>query len=606
MCGIYGCLNFDNKIVDTKTLNNLSNGMIHRGPDNQGFLIDKNFGFGMRRLSIIDLDGGNQPIFNETKNLSIVFNGEIYNYKEIKDKLIQKGHVFQTEGDTEVIIHLFEEKGIDCVNDLNGEFSFAIWDKIKRQLYIARDRFGVKPLYWYQNNKSFYFSSDLLALNRIIGEKVSKTSILNYLIYSYVPAPQSIFKNIFKLEPGHNLTIKNNKVEKRKYWNLNKKKINKSVIEIKNEIDYLLKDSIKLRLNSDVPLGIMLSGGIDSSTIALYASKELDNISSYTIKYIDKEEKDSISGRFVAEKFKLNHNEYEFFSKNEISSIDEILFKIDEPISDNALIGSYKISKLAHDQKRKVLLSGAGADEIFGGYDRHVRDSIFSSWGFVKLPFYLKWLLNPIVNLFRPGFSLTLKNEARLFFCSISGINLHLLTKISKDSKLFQNVLKKLDEKEKNFKVFNTLKRMQTDLENYLPNNILSLADKASMATSVECRVPFLDHRLVEYCFSLNEKELILDDKKKGLLKSHLTKHFSYDFLERKKEGFNAPTSDWIFKNFEKIINEFKNSPSLTLSEIINFKSLLKHIKTKNKIESYSETIYSLYILNRWLNIHNL
>ena len=158
----------------------------------------------------------------------------------------------------------------------------------------------------------------------------------------------------------------------------------------------------------------------------------------------------------------------------------------------------------------------------------------------------------------------------------------------------------------KNFKVFNTLKRMQTDLENYLPNNILSLADKASMATSVECRVPFLDHRLVEYCFSLNEKELILDDKKKGLLKSHLTKHFSYDFLERKKEGFNAPTSDWIFKNFEKIINEFKNSPSSTLSKIINFNSLLKHIKTKNKIESYSETIYSLYILNRWLNIHNL
>ena len=173
MCGIYGCLNFDNKIVDTKTLTSLSNGMIHRGPDDEGFLIDKNFGFGMRRLSIIDLDGGNQPIFNETKTLSIVFNGEIYNYKEIKKKLIQKGHVFKTKSDTEVIIHLFEEKGIDCVNDLNGEFSFAIWDKVKRQLYIARDRFGVKPLYWCQKNRSFYFSSDLLALNQIVGKSIT-------------------------------------------------------------------------------------------------------------------------------------------------------------------------------------------------------------------------------------------------------------------------------------------------------------------------------------------------------------------------------------------------------------------------------------------------
>lgn len=606
MCGIFGCLNFENKIVDIKTLKKLSGHMIHRGPDDEGFLIDKNFGFGMRRLSIIDIEGGKQPIFNETKKLSIVFNGEIYNYRELRKNLIQKGHIFQTESDTEVIIHLFEEKGTDCVIDLNGEFSFAIWDKIKKELFIARDRFGVKPLFWHHKDKSFCFSSDLLALNGIVGEKISKTSILDYLIYSYVPAPQSIFNNIYKLEPGHYLTVKKNKVEIKKYWEINIKKLKKSTKEIKNEIDNLLKDSIKLRLNSDVPLGIMLSGGIDSSAISIYSSKELDQLSSYTIKYIDKDQKDSINSRFVAKKLKLNHNEYVFNSKNEISSLDEILNKIDEPISDNALIGSYKLSKLAHTQKRKVLLSGAGADEIFGGYERHFKSSVFSSWGFLKLPIYIKWLFNPLINFLRPGYSLTLKNEARLFFCSISGTNLFLISKINKDSKLFQKSLKKLDAKKKHFKVFDAFKRMKIDLENYLPNNILSLSDKASMATSVECRVPFLDHRLVEYCFSLKEKDLFLNRKKKGLLKFLLEKHFSLDFIERKKEGFNAPTSDWVKKNHKKIVNEFKNSPSSTLNKVIDFESLLIQIMNKNKIESYSETIYSIYILNRWLNIHNL
>ena len=608
MCGIFGILNFQKKEIDLNDLKKLGNQMIHRGPDAVGFFKEKSFGFGMRRLSIVDIEGGNQPIFSQNKKACIVFNGEIYNYQNLRDTLINKGYRFKTSSDTEVIVQLYQEMGRDCVKELNGMFSFAIWDFEKKQLWIARDRLGIKPIYWHSNKDSFSFSSDLLAFKSLIKVKINQSSIIKYLGYGYIPSPHTIFKNIFKLEPGCELVISGEKIKKNKYWSLQKTKSLNSYSENKKELKKILNDAIKIRFNCGVPFGILLSGGLDSSSIASIASNYIDksNINAYNVNYIDKSGKDSHFARQVAKKFNFKYNEQDLLSKNNISNLDELLKKIDEPVSDNAILATFNLSKLASKQGLKVLISGAGADEIFGGYDRHLNSKKLSSDTLIRIPKYLKYLIKPLLYIFNPNLVYRIKNKSRNFFCSISGSNLFLISRIIRDKLLFKNLLKDFDENISLFESFSPKAKMKVDLENYLPENILSITDKATMASSIECRVPFLDHRLVEFCFSIKESQIFPDKQKKGMLKDLMKEYLPQKLLHRDKEGFNAHTHSWFMENFEHIREDFKIKLSPTLDKLLN-KSKLERILLKSKKNiKYSETFYSLFLLNRWLNIHKL
>ena len=608
MCGIFGILNFKNKEVSLEDLKKLSNQMIHRGPDNEGFYKEKNFGFGMRRLSIVDLDKGNQPIFSQNKKACIVFNGEIYNYKSIRESLIKKGYKFRTYSDTEVIIQLYQEMGRKCVDKLNGMFSFAIWDIEKKQIWIARDRLGIKPLFWYKNKNLFCFSSDLLAFKNLINAKISQNSIIKYLGYGYVSSPDSIFENIFKLEPGCELVISENNFIKNRYWSLQIKESSNSYEENKIQFKKLLHDAIKIRLNCDVPYGLLLSGGLDSSSIASIASNYIDNskINVYNSNYKEKKGEDSFFARKVAKKLKYNYNEHEFLSENEMFNLDKLLKKIDEPVSDNAVLATFNLSKLASNHGLKVLLSGAGADEILGGYHRHFDYRNITSDTFFRLPSFIKLLLLPMISIIKPNLKYKLKNRSRSFFSSISGSNLFLLSRLFKKKKYFIDMLNQFDKNTSLFKELNPMAKMKIDLENYLPENILSITDKATMASSIECRVPFLDHRLVEFCFTVPEDQIFFNKERKGFLKNFMSSDLPQDLLFRKKEGFNAPTESWLEKNFEYVHDDLQNKLSPSLIDLLNKKKLNNMLLKAKKNRRYSETFYSIFILNRWLNIHKL
>lgn len=608
MCGIFGILNFKNKEVNLGDLKKLSDQMIHRGPDDEGFYKEKSFGFGMRRLSIVDLNKGNQPIFSQNKKACIVFNGEIYNYKTLRSNLIKKGYKFKTQSDTEVIIQLYQEMGRKCVNELNGMFSFAIWDIEKKQIWITRDRLGIKPLFWYRDKNTFCFSSDLLAFKNLINVKINQNSIIKYLGYGYIPSPDSIFENIFKLEPGSELIISENDFIKNRYWSVSIKESKNSYEQNEKHFKKLLHDAIKIRLNCDVPYGILLSGGIDSSSIASIASNYIDNskINVYNSNYKEKKGEDSIFARKVAKKFNYNYNEQEFLSKNEMLNLNTLLKKIDEPVSDNAVLATFNLSKLASNQGLKVLLSGAGADEILGGYDRHFYSRKITSDAFLRLPRLIKLLSLPILYLINPNLIFKLKNKSRNFFSSISGSNLFLISKIIRRKRHFINLLNHFDKNITLFSEFTPKAKMKVDLENYLPENILSITDKATMASSIECRVPFLDHRLVEFCFSVQEDQIFLNNKKKGLLKNLMNSKLPKDLLFRKKEGFNAPTESWFEQNFEYVYNDLQNKLSPSLVDLINKKKLISMLLKAKTNPKFSETFYSIFLLNRWLNIHKL
>ena len=592
MCGIFGIFHFDDEKVSHEKLKLMSRNMVHRGPDDEGFFIDGSIGIGMRRLSIIDIEGGKQPICNENGNIQVVFNGEIYNYIELRKQLIDQGYKFKTNSDTEVLVHLYENMGRKCIDQLNGMFAFALWDKRKQMLWIARDRLGIKPLFWNMSSKKFLFSSDLNSLNKVVKSKISPKSLMRYLGYSYIPAPLSIFEDIHKLLPGHELIIKEGKLTDNRYWTLLKNKNRVSVEKASKKLDNLLSESTRLQLQSDVPVGILLSGGIDSSAIAVYAATHLKgkSIRTYTVDFMEKEGLDSFHARELAKSIGAIHTEVKISSDDQIKILDSLINEMDEPIADNAIV--------------KVLLSGAGGDEVFGGYDHHFKGKKYSSSWFANLPPFLRVILKPIWMIYNPALLYKLHNPSREFFTSTSGSNLWMLSQIIKNKSLFKGLIKDFDSKSRSLNNFDSYSRMKLDLKYYLPDNILALTDKATMAASVEGRVPLLDHRIVEYCFSLPQDLNILDGVPKGLFKKTLELKLTSKFIKRKKEGFSAPTSKWITHMARHIQKELIHNTAPLLKEILNINNIDTWLKSDKLKQQGAETLYSLYILNSWLNLH--
>ena len=607
MCGIYGIIYSDQRQVTGSMLESFGDQMIHRGPDDSGHYISGSCGIGMRRLSIIDLAGGHQPISNHENTVHVVLNGEIYNYQELRKSLINKGYQFKTESDVEVLVHLYEEYGREAIQKLNGMFAFALFDESKGEIWIARDRLGIKPLFYCFQGSSFTFSSELKSIAKFTDASLDKDSIVSYLGYSYVPSPQSIFKQIKKLNPGQEMVFKLDRFNfsLNQYWKLQDYEPKKATInELSEELTDLIEDATRLQMISDVPLGLFLSGGVDSSAIASFASDLTGDIplETFTINFENKEGQDANFAREISHSLSTTHHEFNLSANDQLDALNNLMPFIDEPMSDSAIVPTFMLSKKAREYGMKVLLSGAGGDEIFGGYPRHFPGKVGTAAWFSNLPSPLRTSASLILGLYNSTLRTRINNPARNFLVNISGVNFSFLSEALHDQNDYKQLIKKIDSDYSDAHTKSSYPLMKMDLADYLPNNILMLTDKATMAASVEGRVPLLDHRIVEFAFSLKENMNIYQGNQKGLFKYSLKNRLSHELLFREKEGFNAPVHSWVQYWPEIIKTELLDQCSNQMSEIIDTDVIEKWVANPSARRKAGSSIYALFILNKWLN----
>ena len=601
MCGICGIYNFNNSHVEKKNLLILNNEMIERGPDSSGLYVKKNFGFAMRRLSIIDKATGDQPIFSDDKNISLIFNGEIYNYIEIRDQLKSQGIKFQSKSDTEVILKLYEMEGEDFVKKLNGMFSICLHDFKKDKILIYRDRLGIKPLYYFKNEEQFIFSSSLSSIKKLKPViSPSKESCLLFYLFNYFPGSKTAYEEVFKLKPGNVIIISNNKFSIKKYWEL-KKNNNIKYEDSKKQILNLLENSVKINLRSDVPIATLLSGGMDSSVLAFMISKITSLQQTLSVDYIGKKFNEGDNAKLFSDKIGSKHTSIKLDKENFFLTFKEIFSKIDEPNADSALISSFALAKEAKNKGIKVLISGAGADEIFGGYSRYfssLRNNVFGLFQSKKVDSNI----SKIIPYKYKDYFYKLSNSKVSLACNQSGQSFSLIIKLFKDKNSKDFLLNYLESFFLNFKEdffnFNSMVIMENDLKTYLPDNILSGFDKATMLNSIEGRVPYLDHRIVEVFYSTNLDHDYFNDfsKNKKIIRDLFKMKISDKIFKRKKIGFDAPLIEWSVQNSEFYQNDQKKNAMLVKNLDLDF------IDNNINNKSFNQLIYTTNVYNSWLN----
>ena len=581
----------------------MNDAMVNRGPDSEGFFINENFGMGMRRLSIIDLEKSNQPIFSLDRKISIIFNGEIYNYIEIRKELSTEGVNFFTNGDTEVILKLYEKYGENFIKKINGMFSICIFDNRKeKKILLYRDRFGIKPLYYIKKNNEFIFSSSLNSFKNVIPNlKKSKESFLLYLTFNYFPGKHTVYEDVFCLEPGSLIKIENNNFKIEQYFDVAKSKLSYDFKSFSIEnINYFLEDSIKINLRSDVNLGLMLSSGIDSSIIAFETAKLTKKVKSYSVDFEGKLDNEAMMAKMLSESLQMDHESI-YLKEKELSELLPVIFKeIDEPCADTAIIPSYIISQKAKLDGVKVLLSGAGGDEIFAGYSRHYINFLSSFYGILS---FLKFIDHSLINILPfkyQNYIFKAMDKKYSYVSNTSGQNLGILLNSlnnKEDKEFILNFIEKFLSKtiKHSFKI-NTPEIILSDLSFYLPDNILLPFDKVTMLNSVEGRVPLLDHRIIEYInnfkFDVRMNGNAINNKKimRILYKKKLPKFI----FENSKKGFNAPIDKW---------NNIFNQDFLSKSEFKDlFKTTLINKNFNNK--EFSAFLYNYNSYNIWSYFH--
>ncbi len=651
MCGIAGIIG--NKEITFTSIDGMVDIISHRGPDDRGILNEKHFAFGMRRLSIIDLSGGHQPISNEDGTITVVFNGEIYNYKELRPDLLARGHKFKTESDTEGLVHLYEEHGKDMVKYLRGMFVFAIYDSRKNQIFIARDYFGIKPLYFStdkdstnENNPNggnlLSFGSEIksILLDPRIKKEINHEAVYQYLAFQYNPLEETMFKKIFKLTPGHHLTIDLSKENEspfviEKYWNYEFKNDlknggdgdkntngNTEEADSKENIENsfakktkdVLVDSVSHHMIADVPVGVFLSGGIDSGIIATLVQEERNKVnagpvSTFTIGF--KEVSEQQAAKEVADKIGSKHNEILITFDEYLKVLPKIVWHFDEPVADPSAVSLYFLAREARKQV-KVVLSGEGADELFGGYNIYrepidvkaisqqpsVVKNIFLR-PFLKLPFNF-----PGKNYIRRGVT---KLEDRY----IGNANIFnekdrdLIWKSEKYSPKFSpnNILKDLYAR---MKRENDSRKMQyIDINTWLRGDILAKADKMTMANSLELRVPFLDKEVADFSETIPDCLKYKNKKTKYILRKAFSSILPKTTAERRKLGFPTPFGAWLKDKPEEVMNIILNNEYIKEHMNIDFIKDLATKHTSGKVVGkvdISRKIYALLMLSLWYN----
>lgn len=561
MCGISG-FNFKDEILAKK----MNDSLAHRGPDGEGIFSSGDFTLCHRRLSIIDLsEKASQPMFNEDKTLVVVFNGEIYNFKEIKKSLIANGHKFISSSDTEVLVHGFEEYGEKLPELLNGIFAFAVWNAKNKELFLCRDRIGVKPIYYYHNEQDgkFIFSSEIKAiLNHPIERRVNKDSLAFYFRLHYIPQPQTILKNIYKVPPASFLRLKDEKFSIKKYWDIKPTALLTDKKEIKGKILKLLEDSVKSQLVSDRPLGVFLSGGVDSSAILHFASKHTNYpVKTFSVGFETNDQKNKFNvdfelARKTARFFNADHNELFISGKNALDNIEKVIWQMDEPVSNPTQAATFLLSRFA-SEKVKVVLGGDGGDEVFGGYDRHRLSRIISLYQ--KIPALLRFAGSPIAGLFSKSMmkKLVLPPDARRYLSFMVEENESMAKIINKDflgeEKALENYF--------NGYFFNSGKFgedfentfMEADLKAWLADESLMRSDKMTMAWGLEERVPLLDHKIIELGFQIPSRYKLSFKNTKIIYKEALKPYLPEYLFNQPKRGWFTPMAKWLrtdFKNF--------------------------------------------------------
>ena len=588
-CGIYGKSNF----INEKSIKKMTNVLSHRGPDDAGYYVDEEIALGHRRLSIIDLsDSGKQPISNETGDIITVFNGEIYNYKSLKDGLVSKGYKFKGTSDSEVIPHLYQRDGISFVEKLNGMFSIAIYDRNKKSLFLMRDRYGIKPLYYYIDNDFISFASEIKSLFQLpnIKKRINYQSIHDFLSLHYMPKKNSAFKDIFEVNPGQIIKWENGIKKEQSFWSFNhilenKKIFKKSLIE---ELPKRFDKAVISQSVSDVPISVLISGGIDSSLVAesLHREGGFKNLLGYTIKFNDEKFDESEYAKIVAKRLSIKHEIKNIEDSDlTIDLLEKTISHFDEPFADSSLIPMYLVSKEI-SKKRKVAFSGDGGDEIFGGYDRFVRiPQIF------KLRFMPKNISRLLISLIKPfyttnDFLRTVSKGLNLSRLELNEILFSVSSYMSEEQKndLYSSRDKLLLSSSRLYSDHNLDVRTTDDLSKLityylmtisLPGDMLKKVDMMSMMNGLEVRVPMLDNGLVENYLGLPHNYKVQNSKAKILLRGLARKRISKNIADKKKWGFAIPIDKLINKEIIDYLFDLLLSPNSFSKNYFN-KSLIE------------------------------
>ncbi len=624
MCGICGKLNFDlGAAVDRGLVQGMLETIRHRGPDDEGVYVNPGIGLGHRRLSIIDLNTGHQPLSNEDGTVWIVFNGEIYNYRELRSLLLSKGHTLRTQTDTEVIVHLYEELGADCLEKLRGMFAFAIWDERRKTLFLARDRVGIKPLYYYRNGESLIFASEIKAIlaDPSVPNEIAPEIIDRFLTFRYLPGEETLVKGVNKLPPGCYLLSKNGRTEVRQYWDLDFSKPRRrgSLKQAERELETLLAETVDLHMIADVPVGVLLSGGVDSTAVLSFAvEKTKEEVNTYTVGFSNPGVADERPyAKLAAETFKTRHHEMTITAADFFDFMPRYVWHMEEPVCEPPAIAMYYVSKLARDDV-KVLLSGEGGDEGFAGYSNYrnllwlermkrgfsplngavaaglrLATSMFhlprvaKYVPLMKAPFpsyYYSRTSNPyrttgnrLGTLYSPDFAGTIDREHSLE--PVRRLQAHVRGQNTLDAMLY------------------------IDTKTWLPDDLLIKADKMTMANSLELRVPLLDHRVLEFAASLPPNFKLKDFRTKYILKKALSKRIPKQIRNRKKAGFPVPYSGWIRHELKDMVWAVLTDSKTTNRGYFNKQAVQQLLQANSRDSDYSAEIFSLLTLELWFRV---
>ena len=621
MCGIVGFVKKDGSSVDRTILEKMNAAIVHRGPDDDGFYVNRNVALGMRRLSIIDLAHGKQPIHNADKSKWIVFNGEIYNYQELRADLEKRGHKFYTNSDTEAIVHLYDEYGADCLRHLRGMFAIAIWDTADKSLFLARDRVGKKPiLYSHQTNGDLIFGSEFQALLKYpaISREVDLEAIDSYLSYLCIPAPQTAFKQIRKLEPGHWLRWKNGAIETKRYWLPDfSKKIKITEEEAILETTRILRESTRLRMISEVPLGAFLSGGVDSSIIvALMAEESSQPVKTFSIGFEEQDFSELKYAKRVAEHVGAEYNEF-IVRPNAMEIIPTLVEHYGEPYADSSAIPTYYVAKETRAHVT-VALNGDGGDESFAGYERYAAMRIAETYNRLPIAVRKAFVETPVNLLPSSEIKRSRIRDAKRFF---QAANLprteryfRWMSTFNRDSKneiytkdftvavSTQNPSSFLDQwfaKANGSGILDAT--LLTDQMTYLPNDLLVKVDIASMANSLEARSPFLDHNLIEFAASLPEHLKMQRFQTKSMLKKVAARLVPKEVVYRRKMGFGVPLGKWFREDMKDFVRGVLLSERSLKRGIIKPEMLEKYVNEHTNAErDHSFQLWTLLMLELW------
>jgi len=618
MCGIIG-FNYKDKVFLKKALKEIR----HRGPDYSGTFSDKNVSFGHARLSIIDLTkSGNQPMSNENGTIWVIFNGEIYNFKELKNNL-KNQHDFKSNTDTEILIHLYEEEGINMLNKLQGMFAFCIYDSKKKILFLARDRVGIKPIYYYNVNKKFIFCSEIKGIlqNLEIKKQVNFNALSSFLTFRANTQEETLFNNIKKLKQGNFLiyNLRNNKIKIQKYWDFYPNPKNQNLNYFSSKLRELLEDSVKARLMSDVPYGMFLSGGVDSGIIACLMKKYSSNqIKTFSVGFGDNEYTETKEARFLAEKLNTDHHEL-LINESSVKHLPKIIYQADEPISDPTVIPTYLLSKYTK-KYCTVILNGEGSDELFAGYPQYkfMKINNLLIKNFPKpikkqIPKILEKIPQNILNKgFKFASSLGEKGIERFSnFINSNMPSQQYLNQISifneqEQSELLNkkiNLYKKYNPYFKDSDSKNIITACQKlDFKEPMVEGLLMKVDKNTMAFSIEGRVPFLDHRIVELAWKIPSNlklKLIIKDKK--ILRESVKNLIPKQTRKRKKRHFFVPINNWFKDELSSLKKELLDKKYIYKQKIFNHTYIKKISKEFNKSKLfYSRQLWSLIVFQIW------